>query len=199
MEKAILFGPFVGELAWEMFRFAPYAIYLKKKSNVKTIIFTRQNRFDMYGQYADILVPLKMSNKDSDSSCFGLKGTSHYEIDFLATIFKQKYETNFEIIEHLYPNVKSYARKVKWQFPRRLMDYSFCPRAENKKKIIKYLDGNPLVLVDLSQFTREMKETILYQLINVKTTTECNMVVFDPKFPNSLRMRFPTINLITKT
>jgi len=57
LDKAYLFGPFFGELSWEYFRFAPYAIYLKKISpDIKMIVFTRPSRFDLYGQYADILV-----------------------------------------------------------------------------------------------------------------------------------------------
>ena len=30
--SAILVGPFVGELEWEMYRFAPYLIHLKKEN-----------------------------------------------------------------------------------------------------------------------------------------------------------------------
>jgi len=55
--KAFLFGPFLGELSWEFYRFAPYAIYLKKHNpDVNIIVLTRKERFDLYGIYADIII-----------------------------------------------------------------------------------------------------------------------------------------------
>ena len=61
--KAVLFGPFLGELSWEFYRFAPYAIYLKKRNpDIKLIVLTRKERFDLYGKHADILIPLRIKN-----------------------------------------------------------------------------------------------------------------------------------------
>ena len=62
MEDAILMGPFVGELYWEAGRFAPMLpkMYQHDRKNKiqhpKYIILTRQDRFDLYGKFADILV-----------------------------------------------------------------------------------------------------------------------------------------------
>jgi hypothetical protein len=79
-EKAILCGPFFGELWWEIFRFAPYVLWKKvkyyKDQDVKLIIFTRPERFDIYGQYASILVPLRINgdNEILHQECYRLKG-----------------------------------------------------------------------------------------------------------------------------
>ena len=129
--KAILFGPFVGELCWEFFRFAPYAINLKKTNpHLKLIVFTRPSRFDLYGQHANILVPLRLREK-SNHDGFGMTkylDETYYE---LVEYFRKKYKKRFRLGAHHYPDVKSWRRKVKWQFPRDQMDYDFCPRKEN--------------------------------------------------------------------
>ena len=61
MKKSIaLFGPFIGSLSWEFYRFAPLMIFLKRLYPDKKIaVLTRPERFDLYGQYADYLIPLK--------------------------------------------------------------------------------------------------------------------------------------------
>ena len=77
---AVLFGPFVGELYWEAGRFAPMLPYYreqyKNKKNVKFIVLTREDRFDLYGKYADILVPLRVPGDEEKKTpeCFRLKG-----------------------------------------------------------------------------------------------------------------------------
>ena len=62
---AVLMGPFVGELYWEGGRFAPMLPHMiqseyKFKKDITYIILTRKERFDLYGKFADILVPLKI-------------------------------------------------------------------------------------------------------------------------------------------
>ena len=62
-KSAYLIGPFIGELLWEFYRFAPYVIYLKKKNpKAEFVIFTREERFDLYGRYGSVLVPLRIQN-----------------------------------------------------------------------------------------------------------------------------------------
>ncbi len=76
--NAYLAGPFVGELIWEFFRFAPYIIHLKKAiPKTKIIVFTRSSRFDLYGQYVDILVPLNIpDNLPKKQTCFTIEGST---------------------------------------------------------------------------------------------------------------------------
>jgi len=135
--KAFLFGPFFGELSWEFYRFAPYAIYLKKVNpDVQLVVLTRSSRFDFYGQFADILVPLKPKG-DNVSGQEGFKlldfRDEHYYT--IAKYFLEKYRKKFHIINHIFPEVTGWIYKVKWQFPRSQMDYGFMPRKRNKEII----------------------------------------------------------------
>ena len=67
MKSAMLFGPFIGSLSWELYYFVPYMIYMKKHNPAyETIVYTRSERFDLYGTYGDILVPLRIKN---DRNC----------------------------------------------------------------------------------------------------------------------------------
>jgi len=141
--RAVLFGPFVGELSWEFFRFAPHAIYLKKKDpNLRIIVLTREEHFDLYGQYSDILLPLRIRDDDlMQRDCFKL---SNYKEEYYNTIikyFKIKYRRRFNIINHIRPDIRLWRYKVKWQLPRSEMDYDFKPRKNNVVIAEKSIDG----------------------------------------------------------
>jgi len=131
--KAFLFGPFVGELCWEFFRFVPYAIYLKKHHpGSRLIVLTRPSRFDLYGQYADIIVPLRLKNDSVlERDSFKLTGYKEENYYTIAKYFKQKFRKRYNIVKHSYPDVRMWRYKVKWQFPRDKMDYDFKPRKSN--------------------------------------------------------------------
>lgn len=118
---------------WELYRFAPYITYLKKEfQSKKIIVFTRPSRFDLYGSYADILVPLKILNDEpSKQFCFTIKDFGNENYRLLASAFKRKYEKRYIIKEHIYPDISMFYSKLKWQFPRNLMDYDFRPRIAN--------------------------------------------------------------------
>lgn len=147
--KAILFGPFVGELCWEFYRFAPHAIYLKKRDpGVRIIVLTRESRFDLYGQYADILVPLRIKNDEQlKRNCFKLIGYEEEYYNTLVKYFKIKFRKRFNIIAHKYPDVRLWRYKVKWQFPRSQMDYDFKPREKNTD-LFKNVWENHLGILD---------------------------------------------------
>jgi len=139
---AYLFGPFVGELSWEFFRFAPFAIKMKKEHpNILMIVFTRQSRFDLYGKYADILIPLRIPNDiNLERQCFRLERLMTRDYNIIGKKFRSKYKKRFEIIKHFYPDIQGWRYKLKWQFSRRKMAYDFLPRDKNKmiaKKFIK--------------------------------------------------------------
>lgn len=133
-KEAYLFGPFIGSLEWELYRFAPHAIYLKKcKPKSKLIVLTRPDRFDLYGQYASIFVPLKMLGDDkSKQNCFKVDDFSLGKYMREATLFEKNFCDKYEIVEHFYPDIGGFRYKLKWQFPRHLMDYEFNPRLTNK-------------------------------------------------------------------
>ena len=141
-EQAYLFGPFLGELSWEFYRFAPYAIHLKKKKpDRKIIVYTRSSRFDLYGNHANILIPLKIEHDQKfRHEAFRLVGFDEIFYKQYVDIFRINYKKKYEIIDHFYPNVSSLLYKVKWQFPRSKMDYDFQPRDKNVKVVDFYME-----------------------------------------------------------
>ncbi len=153
---AILMGPFVGELYWEAGRFAPLLPYMIKKEYrkrpIKYIILTRQERFDLYGKYADILVPLRVPGdyyKKRQPNCFRLNGLRVVEYLKIAQDFYAKYQNEYNIIKQIYPNIKKAAFLNKNQFSQKKMYNSFSPRQENYDIVNSYLpnSGKPLVVL----------------------------------------------------
>lgn len=144
--KVYLFGPFIGDLSWEILRFAPYAIYLKKENpNIKIIVLTRPERFDLYGKCSNILISLNLKN--NEQNCFKMKDFSIDKYQRIIRGFKSKYEKRFEIINHFYPDIFSYRYKLKWQFPRLEMNYNFQPRKKNLE-IINKIETEKIIFDD---------------------------------------------------
>jgi len=154
-ERAVLMGPFVGELYWEGGRFAPMLPYMKNKEfkgqkDIKYIILTRKERFDLYGKFADILIPLKIPGDyiTKSPNCFKLNGLKLDKYMDIVNKFKQKYSKRFEVIKHIYPNVTKAQYVNKNQFPRSRMRYVYAPRDENYELVNKYIpDGKPWVVL----------------------------------------------------
>ena len=148
---AYLVGPFVGELFWECFRFAPYIIYLKKRNpKNKFVVFTRPERFDLYGKYADVFVPLVLRNESRyTQDCFGLDGMFDEDYKYLNSYYVKKYRQKFLHIKRIVPDIDGWRRKVKWQFPRHKMDYDFVPRDVHKRILKRKLTFKNMVFVDL--------------------------------------------------
>ena len=149
-DKAYLFGPFFGELSWEYFRFAPYAIYLKKKHpKTNIIVLTRRSRFDLYGQYASILIPLDLKNdKEENQDCFRIQGFDLSLADKITDVFRIKYKKKYSIVEHNVPGILPWRYNLKWQFPRNKMDYDFRPRGANGLLVYKHVPEKHIILCD---------------------------------------------------
>jgi hypothetical protein len=148
-KKAFLFGPFFGELSWEYFRFAPYAIHLKK-NNPKTrlIVYTRSSRFDLYGKYSDILVPLNIPKDEIyKQNSFKLCRFNKDISEKMKKFFHMTYEKKFDV-EHYCPDFSSFRYNLKWQFPRRDMDYDFNPRNNHSNLIQNLIPVEKFVIVD---------------------------------------------------
>jgi hypothetical protein len=152
---AVLMGPFVGELYWEGGRFAPMLPFMikndyKKRNDITYIILTRKERFDLYGKYADILVPLKIPGdyETLSPNCFRLNGLSGNQYKEIAEKFKKKYEPRFKILRHIYPDISKAQYVNKNQFHRNKMIYSYSPRKDNYELVNNYLpDGKPIVVL----------------------------------------------------
>ncbi|MHA1232630.1 MAG: hypothetical protein ACTSPQ_18515 [Candidatus Helarchaeota archaeon] len=168
--KAYLFGPFFGELSWEYFRFAPYAIYLKRISpDIKMIVLTRPERFDLYGQYADILIPQRVTETGFKQSGFKLLKYPDSIYENLVLDFKVQYAKKFDIIDHFYPDIVGWRYKVKWQFPRDKMDYNFIPRKKNAEFVKEYIgEKNSIILSHRKYDYRDSK----YEMINFRDFNE---------------------------
>ena len=144
----LLVGPFIGELFWEYYYFIPHLIYLKKNnSNINTIICTREERFDFYGQYADILIPIKIKNDiEINQTCFTIKNYNLESYNLFINSFYKKYNKKFKIDKHIYPDISDFYWKFKWQFYKENMNYDFKPRIHNKKIIKKYVKKSDIIL-----------------------------------------------------
>ena len=146
MKKAILFGPCIGEMYWEFGRFAPILNQKRKQygDDVTYIICTRPDRFDMYGDNCDILVPLTIQG-DNDiytQDCYGLSGYKGYE--YLIKTFYDSFKDEYKIIEHLYPDLgKSSGGKCnKNKYDLSKFTYDYKPRIENKILVDEFLPKN---------------------------------------------------------
>ena len=150
MTKANLFGPFFGESSWEFYRFAPYAIYLKKvEPDTRMIVLTRSSRFDFYGKYADILVPLNIPNDHNHKQiAFKLIGFDEGMVKNISDLFMSKYNEKFEISNHYIPDTSILRFNLKWQFPRSRMDYNFSPRLYNSALINRVYPETNMVILD---------------------------------------------------
>jgi len=153
-KDAILLGPFVGELYWETARFAPLISYLKnrefKKRDITYIVLTRPDRFDLYGKYADILVPLNIEGDyiNKFPNCFRLNNFSNTNYQKIANKFKSKYAERFNIIRHIFPDVTGKKFMNKNQYPKQKMIFNYQPRKENYDIVNKYLnDKKPIVVL----------------------------------------------------
>jgi len=171
LDKAYLFGPFLGELSWEYFRFAPYAIYLKKISpNIKMIVFTRPSRFDLYGQYADILVPLRIPHEeDYKQSAFRLMKYRDSFYERMEKNFGSHYEKKYRIMDHHCPDVRGWRHKVKWQFPRNKMDYNFIARRKNRDVVADFINDDSKIILTSKEYNYISDD---YNMINLSDFKE---------------------------
>ena len=160
-QKAFLIGPFVGELSWEFYRFAPYIIKLKKENPTSLfIIFTRFSRFDLYGKYANVFVPLRVSGEKFIENGFGLNGLTRKKYEKIALKFYSRYAKRFNVISHIYPRVASWRRRIKWQFPRDQMNFDFRPRDLNEKVVLSFIRGEEKIVLINSEYDYQDIESI---------------------------------------
>jgi hypothetical protein len=164
-QKAILFGPFIGELGWEILRFAPMLKYYKQnkyniKNDIKYIILTRQDRFDLYGKNANILLPLNIEN-DYDKylpDCFKLLNYPISEYNKIVKLFYNKYKNKYDIINHIYPKLENKQYCNKNQFNKNKMIFEFNPRNDNKKLLDEYLKNvNKKIIILSPRYRKNFK------------------------------------------
>jgi len=147
-----IFGPYIGELGWEITRFAPHVIWYKKKnpSNL-VIVCTRPDRYDLYGQYCDGFYPvtLKLDPSTSKLDCHGVSGKnpdsslndfieSYEEVAFR---LRKELEKFYNIHYMFYPAIRSSKYKERWQFSPTETNFDFSPRVDNELFLSSYLSS----------------------------------------------------------
>jgi len=175
--KVFLVGPFIGSLQWEYMYFVPYIIKIaKEQTDKKFIVFTRPTRFDLYGSYMDIFVPLKSKMTNEVQTNFTIEGFTEEKYKDLLKTFVDKYKYRYRILAKIYPEISYFSYKVKWQFPPSEMDYDFKPRTYNKviaidkmKQFDIFLDSNTKIkLQKLPNYNIQTSENFEKEIIKDK-------------------------------
>jgi hypothetical protein len=130
-----------------------------KNKDVTYIVLTREERFDLYGKYADILVPLRIPGDYENKSpeCFRLRGLNLLGYEELINQFKNKYKNRYNIIKHVYPNIKKPDFQFKNQFKQNQMLYKFAPRSMNYNLVKSYLPNDKPLVVFAPRFRKGFK------------------------------------------
>lgn len=162
-EKAIICGPFISENGWEILRLCPYCLWVKlkkyKNQNVKMIVYTRPDRFDLYGEIADVLVPLRIEGdyEKYKGNCFRLDGFPDKEYKKLIDKIYSKYKDQYDILEHIYPDVSKAKYSFKNQYPQKHMIHKFYPRKRNLELVNTFLNNNKKNIVLAPRFRKGFK------------------------------------------
>jgi hypothetical protein len=150
--------------------------FLQKKKypnkDIKYVIFTREERFDIYGRKADIIVPLRIKG-DYDvvhPECFRLTNYPLDEYYKLVSDFRKKYEQRFQIVDHIVPDVKKAMFLNKNQFSQKNMLFEYEPREENYRLVKAYLPTDKPLVVLAPRFRKGFKRNwadwrIFYDLL----------------------------------
>lgn len=162
--RAILFGPFVGEMYWEAVRFAPMIPYMKKNTkpkhkDIKYIVLTREDRFDLYGKHVDILVPLRIPGDyiKLRPDCFRLWALKGEVYNKIIDSFVKKYEKRFLIVQQIRPKLAKNQFGNKNQFSRDRMIFDYKPRKENYKLIDENIPNNKPIVILAPRFRKGFK------------------------------------------
>ena len=128
----ILFGPFTGELGWEIMRWS--GIVKKTKIDYphkKIVVCSRPDRYDLYHGFIDEFVPLNVSNEIPDG--YFARNIPNYN-DIILEL--RNLYSDYIILES---SPYGFCRTV---FEFKDMIFEFTPRDENKKIILKLLGSN---------------------------------------------------------
>jgi len=148
-EDLVLVGPCFGEMFWEFFRFAPYFFWIKKtknyNKNVKFVVLTRSDRFDIYGSYVDAFVPLEIEGDDFKykQDCFRLNGVENCILESIIKKFHDRFGLDNNIVDFIHPSIQStdWYNKDQFSIENRIFEYK--PRTSNKYAVDCYLNNLP--------------------------------------------------------
>lgn len=154
----------LGELYWEIGRFAPYVIYKKKQQpDIKFIVASREDRLDIYGGVADVFVPLRIPNENIYiQDCFRLNNFPDLEYYNFIKQIEDQFKDRYEIIEKIYPKVDNKSFYDKNQFKSSKMIYEYQPRLRNKKLVTEQIISNKKIVVIAPRFRNGLKRNWPY-------------------------------------
>jgi hypothetical protein len=153
--KAVLIGPCIGEMYWEFARFAPYIIWKRINQyldvNIRFIVLTRPEMFDVYTRCASTFVPLNIPGDGTmyKPNCFRLDDFPREAYDFIIRSFKDQYSKEYKILEHVRPDISKKQFLNKNQFPKDKLLFDYKTRPENLKALEINLsnDKKPIVVL----------------------------------------------------
>jgi len=162
-QNALLAGFCGGELYWEVGRFAPYVFWKKRElqkkyGDVILVCLTRKDRLDIYGQSAEVLVPIEIEGDETEyrQDCFRLKDFPEENYELIQNNFHSYYKASFNVVGHLYPNIEHRQFNNRRQFPRDQVLYDYFPRSENKFLLDNYLQTEKPIVTLAPRFRQKM-------------------------------------------
>jgi len=209
--KAVLIGPCIGEMYWEFARFAPYIIWKRINQyldvNIRFIVLTRPEMFDVYTRCASTFVPLNIPGDGTmyKPNCFRLDDFPREAYDFIIRSFKDQYSKEYKILEHVRPDISKKQFLNKNQFPKDKLLFDYKTRPDNFKIVEQYLDSRPIVIL-APRYRAGMKRNWphwqrLYNMIseNKELCTKYNFIICGkkPDYVPDKYNRFCDINSIT--
>jgi len=156
VKEKVVITLMTGEMFWEFGRFAPHVIWKRHKvykdPNIKFIVCTRPERFDIYGTIADIFVPLKIEGDGIKyiAECFRLLNFPlEYHQELVKSLYEQ-FKDRYDILEMITPDVENRKNFLdKNYYPKDKIRFQYSPREQNKKLIDEYFKDNskPIVVI----------------------------------------------------
>jgi|GEM_PF-6696252 hypothetical protein len=154
----------IGEFYWECGNFVPYIIWkrlfqYKDRKNIKFICMTRHERFDLYGQYADILIPFKIEGDETKfiQTGFKLHGLLPIQENIIIETLIKEVTKKYDILEFIYPNTSKKHHCNRFQFPREKFCYDYKPRIENKKAVEQLLSNDKKTIILAPRYRQKVK------------------------------------------
>ena len=156
-EEILLVGPCVGELFWEFGRFVPYVKYRiekekEKNPNIKIIVQTRRDRFDLYG-FADRFIPIVDKYDNLPGNCFRALGMTKNDYEKITNQFRDLFNESYKIIDHIYPVWEPHCKRNVYSENEKI--YSYETRKSNKKELMNFLGDKNKNLIVLAPRNRD--------------------------------------------
>lgn len=119
MKEDAILAFHIGEFGWELLRFAPHVLWNKRKrynNQVKLIVCSRQDRYDLYGEDVDVFHPFNLDEPHMKQDCFKLTGYRDRDYYDYVNYLKQLYSKKYNILECIYPKIDNRKYTQRTQF-----------------------------------------------------------------------------------